>query len=241
MYLVLETVQTNRVKPIKNEHVLWMMGDFIYFESMIPSWHLINFSFQSFWFTRPALRQDVCSLSFCAPFCVVQMAAVWTTRLGRRGDGAAWSTWPGVWQERMEQSSPSRHQIIRRWLEVLMVLQKLRARVSLVLKVTKKKVGRVIFKVVWKKLHSLLNSGDLHGYRFLLNLHRVYFDGVEDLHPIQSLVPNFVTEIDPVADADGFHHGKVSSWQPLQVHLWSRCGWLVPFMLCCFNWPSRFG
>ena len=68
----------------------------------------------------------------------------------------------------------------------------------------KEKVGRVIFKVVWKKLHSLLNSGDLHGYRFLLNLHRVYFDGVEDLHPIQSLVPNFVTEIDPVADADGF-------------------------------------
>lgn len=68
----------------------------------------------------------------------------------------------------------------------------------------KEKVGRVIFKVVWKKLHALLNSGDLHGYRFLLNLHRVYFDGVEDLHPIQSLVPNFVTEIDPVADADGF-------------------------------------
>jgi len=68
----------------------------------------------------------------------------------------------------------------------------------------KEKVGRVIFKVVWKKLHSLLNSGDLHGYRFLLNLHRAYFDGVEDLHPIQSLVPNFETEIDPVADADGF-------------------------------------
>ena len=68
----------------------------------------------------------------------------------------------------------------------------------------KEKVGRVIFKVVWEKLHSLLNSGDLHGYRFLLNLHRVYFDGLQDLHPIQSLVPNFVTETDPVADADGF-------------------------------------
>ena len=68
----------------------------------------------------------------------------------------------------------------------------------------KEKVGRVIFKVAWEKLHSLLNSGDLHGYRFLLNLHRVYFDGLQDLHPIQSLVPNFETEIDPVADADGF-------------------------------------
>ena len=43
--------------------------------------------------------------------------------------------------------------------------------------VDREKVGRVVFQMVWKKLHAFLDSGDLHSFRFLLNLQRFYFEG----------------------------------------------------------------
>eukprot|EP00438_Fugacium_kawagutii_P031123 Skav201747 [mRNA] locus=scaffold1973:9099:10799:- [translate_table: standard] len=60
------------------------------------------------------------------------------------------------------------------------------------------KVGQVIFRMVWNKLHNFLGTGDFHGYRFLLNLHHLHFEGVPGLDPIVGLVPGFETDIDPV-------------------------------------------
>jgi len=65
------------------------------------------------------------------------------------------------------------------------------------------KVGRVVLQMVWQKLQSLLNSGDLHSYRLLLNLHRFHLQGF-GLEPIQSLVSGFDTKIDPSVDSTGF-------------------------------------
>ena len=58
--------------------------------------------------------------------------------------------------------------------------------------------------MLWDKLHFLLEEGDVHKYRFLLNLHHFYLRGFVGLHPIESLVPAFDTEIDPTRDASGF-------------------------------------
>eukprot|EP00438_Fugacium_kawagutii_P029311 Skav208010 [mRNA] locus=scaffold1203:336371:338146:+ [translate_table: standard] len=60
------------------------------------------------------------------------------------------------------------------------------------------RVGQVIFKMVWNKLHHLVDTGDFHGYRFLLNLHHKHFEGVPGLDPIGGLIPGFDTDIDPV-------------------------------------------
>ena len=69
--------------------------------------------------------------------------------------------------------------------------------------VDREKVGRVVFQMVWKKLHAFLDSGDLHSFRFLLNLQRFYFEGF-GFESIESLVPGFECNIDPSNDADGF-------------------------------------
>ena len=57
--------------------------------------------------------------------------------------------------------------------------------------------------MVWKKLHALLDSGDLPSFRFLLNLQRFYFEGF-GFESIESLVPGFECNIDPCNFADGF-------------------------------------
>ena len=58
--------------------------------------------------------------------------------------------------------------------------------------------------MLWKKLHSLLDSGEAHKYRFLLSLHYYCLRGFAGLQPIESLVPAFETDIDPSHDANGF-------------------------------------
>eukprot|EP00438_Fugacium_kawagutii_P033843 Skav231495 [mRNA] locus=scaffold354:95433:97148:- [translate_table: standard] len=66
------------------------------------------------------------------------------------------------------------------------------------------RVGQVILKMVWNKLQNLLATGDFHGYRFLLNLHHLHFEGVPGLDPIVGLMPGFETDIDPVDHAPQF-------------------------------------
>eukprot|EP00438_Fugacium_kawagutii_P024121 Skav222757 [mRNA] locus=scaffold600:111323:113131:+ [translate_table: standard] len=60
------------------------------------------------------------------------------------------------------------------------------------------RVGQVILRMVWNKLQNLVATGDVHGYRFLLNLHHLHFEGVPGLDRILGLVPGFETDIDPV-------------------------------------------
>jgi len=69
--------------------------------------------------------------------------------------------------------------------------------------VDREKVGRVVVQMVWKKLHALLDSRDLHSFRFLQNLQRFYFEGF-GYESIESLVPGFECNIEPSHDADGF-------------------------------------
>ena len=67
----------------------------------------------------------------------------------------------------------------------------------------RQRVGKVLSKLVWSKLISYLVKKDFHNYRFLLNLQKQCFEGLE-LLPIESMVPHFRTEIDPVVDPEGF-------------------------------------
>ena len=77
--------------------------------------------------------------------------------------------------------------------------------------------GRQSFR---KKLHFLLETGQMHEYRFLLNLHHYYLQGFVGVVPIESLVPAFDTDIDPCNDAPGFilarflhdNHCKRDAW-----------------------------
>ena len=69
----------------------------------------------------------------------------------------------------------------------------------------KKEVSKLLVQMVWSKLQNLLSIGDLHNYRFLLNLHHLYFAGMSE-DSVESLVPfNFEAEsIDPWTNPDGF-------------------------------------
>jgi len=66
------------------------------------------------------------------------------------------------------------------------------------------RVGQVILRMLWSKLHYHLANGELHNYRFLLSGHRKQFEGVPDLHPIEGLVSGFQTETHPSDDPGGF-------------------------------------
>ena len=80
--------------------------------------------------------------------------------------------------------------------------------------------------MVWKKLHALLDSGDLPSFRFLLNLQRFYFEGF-GFESIESLVPGFECNIDPSNDADGFivarflHDNRLKRLSDLDAAGWS--------------------
>ncbi|CAE7365507.1 Kidins220 [Symbiodinium natans] len=66
------------------------------------------------------------------------------------------------------------------------------------------KIGRVILQMVWKKLLYLLEQGDLHNYRFLLNTQaRCCFRNLNTA-PIESLVPAFVPRADPCTEPKAF-------------------------------------
>jgi len=53
-------------------------------------------------------------------------------------------------------------------------------------------------------LSLFCNPEDLHKYRFLLNLHHLHFAGIEGLDRVESLIPDFSSDIDPASDPEAF-------------------------------------
>ena len=59
--------------------------------------------------------------------------------------------------------------------------------------------------MVWRKLLYLLDQGDWHGYRFLLNTQATcIFKGL-DVAPLEGLMPGFVPRSDPFVDRTAYH------------------------------------
>eukprot|EP00438_Fugacium_kawagutii_P025752 Skav221048 [mRNA] locus=scaffold1448:307985:309760:+ [translate_table: standard] len=88
------------------------------------------------------------------------------------------------------------------------------------------RVGLVLDKMFWTKLQNFLEKGNLHGYRFLLNLHHSIFAGVESVANMRSLVPGFRRDThseDHLRMAKFLHDNKFKSpverdsagWSPL--------------------------
>lgn len=67
----------------------------------------------------------------------------------------------------------------------------------------RKKIAPVLVRMLWNKLMHYIEREELHNYRFLLSLQRLYLDGL-DATPLEALVPNFDTDIDPVGDPARF-------------------------------------
>ncbi|CAE7543489.1 Ankrd17 [Symbiodinium sp. CCMP2592] len=66
-------------------------------------------------------------------------------------------------------------------------------------------IARVLVQMVWKKLLYLLDQGDWHGYRFLLNTQATcIFKGL-DVAPLEGLMPGFVPRSDPFVDRTAYH------------------------------------
>ena len=53
-------------------------------------------------------------------------------------------------------------------------------------------------------LFLFCNPEDLHNYRFLLNVHHMHFAGMKGLDRVESLIPDFSSDIDPVSDPEAF-------------------------------------
>ena len=67
----------------------------------------------------------------------------------------------------------------------------------------REKVAAVLLQMLWSKLHRLLEKGSLPNFRFLLNIHQKYLEGM-NVQPIEGLVPGFSTELDPSSDEESF-------------------------------------
>eukprot|EP00438_Fugacium_kawagutii_P018431 Skav226163 [mRNA] locus=scaffold2279:81591:83868:+ [translate_table: standard] len=67
----------------------------------------------------------------------------------------------------------------------------------------RKRLAPVLQRLMWSRLHNLLFKKDFHNYRFVLNLQRHCFGGLE-IEPWGNFVPNMSTEIDPSTDPHGF-------------------------------------
>ena len=67
----------------------------------------------------------------------------------------------------------------------------------------REKVGAVLLQMLWSKLHRLLESRSLPNFRFLLNIHQKYLEGM-NVQPIEGLIPGFSTELDPSIDEESF-------------------------------------
>ncbi|CAK9097496.1 Serine/threonine-protein phosphatase 6 regulatory ankyrin repeat subunit B [Durusdinium trenchii] len=91
------------------------------------------------------------------------------------------------------------------------------------------RVGKLLLKMVWSKLLYYLERGEFNSYRFQLNLQRVgCLEGLE-MQPIEGLVPNFSTDIDPEAEPErfvvarflhdngfiGIRHRDTAGWTPI--------------------------
>ena len=104
----------------------------------------------------------------------------------------------------------------------------------------RKKIGQVLARLIRSKLHNLLFQKDFHNYRFLLNLQPHCFEGLQT-DPLESLVPNFSTEIDPSIDRHGFvtakflHENGFASVQERDAAGWSPICYAVlrddPFLI----------
>ena len=96
-------------------------------------------------------------------------------------------------------------------------------------------VASALVQMIWNKLLYLLEQGDLHGFRFLLNRQGpCCFRGL-DMEPVDGLVPGFHTQIDPMANPSAFllarflHQNGFTS--PLQR---DSAGW-SPLCLAAMN------
>lgn len=104
----------------------------------------------------------------------------------------------------------------------------------------RKKIGQVLARLIRSKLHNLLFQKDFHNYRFLLNLQPHCFEGLQT-DPLESLVPNFSTKIDPSIDRHGFvtakflHENGFASVQERDAAGWSPICYAVlrddPFLI----------
>ena len=65
------------------------------------------------------------------------------------------------------------------------------------------RVGRVMNRLMFNKLHSFLQTGDFHNYRFLSNMQQLCFAGL-GVGSIEGLVSGFLPEIDPSTDPEAF-------------------------------------
>ncbi|CAE7216813.1 ANKRA2 [Symbiodinium sp. CCMP2592] len=109
------------------------------------------------------------------------------------------------------------------------------------------RVARALLQMVWKKLLCLLEQGDWHNYRFLLNTQSTCcFKGL-DVMPLEGLIPGFSLHRDPFSDpaacvVEWFLHEngfrKVSErdragWTPLCYAAISGNAYLVESLLKC--------
>ncbi|CAE7543476.1 Kidins220 [Symbiodinium sp. CCMP2592] len=66
-------------------------------------------------------------------------------------------------------------------------------------------IAQVLVQIVWRKLLFLLDEGDWHGYRFLLNTQPTcIFKGL-NVPPVEGLIPGFVPKSDPFVDRTAYH------------------------------------
>ena len=65
------------------------------------------------------------------------------------------------------------------------------------------KMGPVISRMIWSKLHAFLIKREYPKYRMMLNLQHQYLAGT-GVDATYNVVPNFSTEVDPFTDPAGF-------------------------------------
>ncbi|CAE7779809.1 unnamed protein product [Symbiodinium sp. CCMP2456] len=86
-------------------------------------------------------------------------------------------------------------------------------------------VASALTQMIWNKLFYLLEQGDVHGYRFLLNRQLPCLYRGLDMDPVDGLVPAFTTELDPFEDADAFALARFLHQSGFRTPLERRSGW----------------
>ena len=64
----------------------------------------------------------------------------------------------------------------------------------------RRRIANVLVQMVWKKLRYLLDQGDWHGYRFLLNTQPPCIFQDLAVAPVEGLIPGFALQTDPFID-----------------------------------------
>eukprot|EP00439_Symbiodinium_sp_Y106_P030152 s2018_g3.t1 len=86
-------------------------------------------------------------------------------------------------------------------------------------------VTSALTQMIWNKLLYLLEQGDVHGYRFLLNRQVPCCYRGLDAEPLDGPVPAFSTEIDPFRDAAAFALARFLHQNGFRGPLERSCGW----------------